>query len=61
MILSISPNIRSSVYKYHIQNSNNYQDWYNLAGVYSLTVDPQERTLILDSVANTRIYWILDK
>ena len=53
-LFSIPPNIRGSVYKYSIQNSNDYQDWFNLSGVYDLTVDPQERTLVLDAIAQTR-------
>ena len=59
-LFSIPPNIRGSVYKYSIQNSNDYQDWFNLSGVYDLTVDPQERTLVLDAIAQTRLNWILD-
>ena len=48
------------MYKYSIQKSNDNQDWFNQSGVYDLTVDPQERTLVLDAIAQTRLNWILD-
>ena len=48
------------MYKYSIQNSNDYQDWFKLSGVYDSTVDPQERILVLDAIAQSRSQWIID-
>lgn len=44
-----------------MQNSNDYKEWFKLVDVYGLTVDPQERTLVMDGIAQSRINWVLDR
>lgn len=55
----ISNNYRPLVYKYHIQNTNEYQDWYDIKELYIQTKSPQEQTNILNSFSYSRQLWIL--
>ncbi len=59
-IFSVSANIRGSVYKYHLQNTYNYNDWFDIYQVYELTNDPQEKSSALLSLTGTRSTWILN-
>jgi aminopeptidase N len=58
-IPSVSPNIRSLVYKYHIEYIDDYNDWDALLNVYIRTVDPQEQAYILNALSYSRSTWIL--
>lgn len=55
----VSQNIRSSIYKYHIQNSYDYLDWVKLQQVYRASSDPQEQSLVLQALGASRSTWIL--
>jgi len=56
----VHPNYRAQVYKYHMQNSNNYNDWFLLDIYYYDTTDPQESYNSLSGLGFHRSAWILD-
>ncbi|CAF1001465.1 unnamed protein product, partial [Brachionus calyciflorus] len=60
VINSVSPNLRGLVLKYHLQNTYDYLDWFDVFDIYILSVDPQERAQVLSAIANTRLMWIVD-
>ena len=53
-------NLRSLVYKYHIQNTLEYLDNFDAFSIYELTNDPQEKSDILNAVTQTRLPWLLE-
>ncbi len=57
---SVAPNLRGLVYEYHIENTYDYNDVFKLFDVYPVSVDPQEKSLILNAVSQSRLAWILD-
>ena len=46
-MVRLAPNLRSVVYKYHVQNSYDFYDWYKVVELYEFTSDPQERSAAL--------------
>ncbi len=56
----MAPNLRSLVYKYHVQNTYDYVDTLNLYEVYQSTIDPQEKSSLLNALAQTRSTWMFD-
>ena len=60
LFLSVSQNLRSLIYKYHIQNTLEYFDNFDIFNVYELTTDPQEKSDVLNAVSQTRLEWLLD-
>jgi hypothetical protein len=59
-VLSVPQNLRSLIYKYHIQNTLEYFDNFDIFNVYELTTDPQEKSDVLNAVSQTRLEWLLD-
>ena len=57
---SVPQNLRSLIYKYHIQNTLEYTDNFDIFTIYELTNDPQEKSDVLNAVAQTRLEWLLD-
>lgn len=58
--LRVPLNFRGSVYKYHIQNTLDYNDWFNMNQLYLNTNDPFERAYAIASLSQTRLFWLLD-
>ncbi len=56
----MAPNLRSLVYKYHVQNTYDYVDAFKLYQVYQTTIDPQEKSNLLNALAQTRSTWVFD-
>ncbi len=53
--------LRAPVYKYHMQNSYNYNDWFLLNNLYLSTISPQERAITITALAQTRFLWIINE
>jgi hypothetical protein len=60
LIFSVPANIRASVFKYHIQNTYNYNDWFDLYESYELSGDPQEKNNALIGLTASRSTWLLN-
>lgn len=58
---SISANVRLSTYRYHIQNSIDFNDWNNLFKVYINSTDPQEQSNVLSALSYSKSTWILNR
>jgi len=54
------PNHRALAYKYHIENTYNITDWFDLANFYTKTNNLEERNYAIDALANTRLNFIFD-
>lgn len=52
--------IRRSVYKYHLQNTYNYGDWFDIYELYELAGDAQVKTDALVALTQTRSTWIVN-
>lgn len=59
-INSVSPNYRRIVYKYHIQNTFDYSDFFKVNDLYLSTNDPFERANSFVSLSSTRLSWAID-
>jgi hypothetical protein len=59
-VVRLPPNIRATVYKYHLQNTYNYNDWFDVYQVYELSADAQEKNNALIGLAGSRLTWILN-
>ncbi|KAK3089893.1 hypothetical protein FSP39_007417 [Pinctada imbricata] len=57
--LSVSPNIRSLVYRYGMQSDGSAEDWDNLWNKYLTGTVPQEQIKLLYGMAHTRTVWLL--
>lgn len=57
----VSANLRSLAYKYHIQNSNDPNDWLKVLSLYSAMEQVQEKLSALDALSFTRLAWTLDE
>ena len=57
----IGTNLRPIVYKYHIQNTYDFDDWYKMEELYTTTSDPQERAASSLALTFTRQPWIIDQ
>ena len=57
---AVAPNLRGLALKYHLQNTYEFFDWFDVYEIYGVTVDPQERAQVLSAIANTRLLWIID-
>lgn len=57
---SLPPNYRAQVYKYHMQNTNEYFEWFWLQDYYFNTADPQESFNALSGLTFQRSTWLLD-
>jgi hypothetical protein len=57
----ISADIRQSVYRYHIQNTNEFLDWFSLFSLYTSTYDPQEASFALSGLTYSRLFWVLEE
>ena len=60
LFYSVSPNIRASVYKYHLQNTYDYYDWFDIYQSYELAGDAQEKNDALSALTATRSVWLLN-
>jgi hypothetical protein len=60
IILSINPNYRALVYKYHIQNTNDYTNWTLVNIHYYETEEPHENYDALKALTHHRSTWILE-
>ncbi len=52
--------MHAPVYRYHLQNTNDYRDWLKIDSLYVSTVSPQERTSAMNALAQTRSFWLID-
>ncbi|KAK3089030.1 hypothetical protein FSP39_000261 [Pinctada imbricata] len=57
--ISVSPNIRSLVYRYGMQSGGSAKDWDKLWNKYQTETVPQEQIKLLYGMAHTRIVWLL--
>lgn len=57
----LSTNLRAIVYKYHLQNTNNFNDWYDLYDFYVITNDLREKEYAIEALSNTRLNFLLDQ
>ena len=60
IVYSVPVNIRSSVYKYHLQNTYNYYDWFDVFTLYELSGDAQEKNDALTGLTGSRSVWLLN-
>ncbi|XP_048762432.2 glutamyl aminopeptidase-like [Ostrea edulis] len=56
---SVTPNIRSIVYKYGMQNGGSPEDWDRMWDKYKIETVPQEQIKLLYGMANTQTMWLL--
>nr|XP_022316112.1 glutamyl aminopeptidase-like [Crassostrea virginica] len=56
---SVTPNIRSIVYKYGMKNGGSPEDWDRMWNKYKVEVVPQEQIKLLYGMANTNTMWLL--
>jgi hypothetical protein len=56
----VLPNHRALAYKYHIENTYNISDWFDLGTFYTRTNNLEERNYAIDALANTRLNFIFD-
>lgn len=56
----LSTNIRAIVYKYHLQNTNNFNDWYDIYDFYAVANDLREKEYAIEALSNSRLNFILD-
>lgn len=56
---SVTPNIRSIVYKYGMQNGGSPEDWDRMWDKYKIETVPQEQIKLLYGMANTHTMWLL--
>ena len=57
---TVSANYRPYVFKYHIQNSNEFLEFLRLFDFYEITSDSREKEYTLDALANTRLTFLID-
>ena len=57
---TIDTHLYAPVYKYHSQNSYDYQDWFLLNDLYQSTINPTERSFIITALAQSRFFWIIN-
>ena len=50
---SISADILSTVYTYHIKNSVDDNDWQTMFNYYKIAISPQEQTRALVAISST--------
>ena len=60
LFLSVHPNNRLLVYKYHMQNTNDFLEWLRLYEYYEITQDEREKDYAIESLSHTRQTWLLD-
>jgi hypothetical protein len=60
LISRLSSSTRASVYKYHVLNTNSFEDWSLLKTLYNRTLDLQEKDEILVALATIRAPCILN-
>lgn len=53
--------LRFMVYKYHMQNTNNFLEWLRLLDFYEVTNDEREKQYALEALAYTRNSWLFDR
>lgn len=56
----MAPNLRALAYKYHLQNTYDFNDWFDLYTFFAITNDEREKEYTLDALANTRLTWLFD-
>jgi hypothetical protein len=56
----LTTNLRAIVYKYHLQNTYNFNDWFEIYDFYGITNDLAEREYAAEALCNTRLSWIFD-
>lgn len=56
---SVTPNIRSIVYKYGMMSGGTPEDWDKMWNKYKVETVPQEQIKLLYGMANTRTMWLL--
>ena len=57
---TVSPNFRPYVFKYHMQNTEDYLEVVRLFEFYEVTSDSREKEYVLDALANSRLSFFLD-
>lgn len=58
--ITLSSNLRALVYKYHLQNTYDFTDWFTVYTFYGITNDLREKEYAIDALANTRLTWLFD-
>lgn len=56
---SVTPNIRSIVYKYGMMSGGTPEDWDKMWNKYKVETIPQEQIKLLYGMANTKTMWLL--
>lgn len=59
LFYSVTPNIRSIVYKYGMMNGGSPEDWDTMWNKYKVETVPQEQIKLLYGMANTNTMWLL--
>lgn len=59
LFYSVTPNIRSIVYKYGMMNGGSPEDWDTMWNRYKVETVPQEQIKLLYGMANTNTMWLL--
>jgi hypothetical protein len=61
MLSSISPGLRDVVYIYGMQQNGDEDVWNKVWQRYQAATAPQEKNRLLNTVAQTRIVWLLNR
>lgn len=61
LIYSISPNVRTYVYKYGMRSGGTEFDWDFMWNKYRNETVPQEKIKLLYGLANTKQVWLLNR
>ena len=56
----LTSNLRALTYKYHLQNTYDINDWFEIYTFYSVTNDEREKEYALEALANTRWTFLFD-
>ena len=57
---TVSPNYRPYVFKYHMQNTEDYFEVVRMYEFYEITSNSREKEYVLDALANSRVTFFLD-
>ena len=55
ILLSISADFLTTVYKYHVKHNNNTVDWDTMYQYSQLTISPQEQTRALIAISSSSV------
>lgn len=59
-VFRLTSNLRALTYKYHLQNTYDINDWFEIYTFYSVTNDEREKEYALEALANTRWTFLFD-